>query len=76
MKGTTITVWCLAALMSVPIQAQTDSFEELFGQAKDRVMSYLYKDRYGAVTPQWKDPYTFCYETLINAYSDSFTATA
>lgn len=63
MKGMTLTVCCLAALISAPSPAWTDAFQELYDQAKDRVMSYLYKDRYGAVTPQWKDSHTFCYET-------------
>ena len=43
--------------------SQSDDFEEVYRQATDRVYSYLYKDKYGPVTPLWKDQSTFCYQT-------------
>ena len=53
---------CLAALQ-MPVNAQSDNgFEQLYKDAVDRVYTYLYKDKYGPVTPQWKDSYTFCYQ--------------
>ena len=46
------------------VNAQSDDgFEALYKKAVDKVYAYLYKDKYGPVTPLWKDPYTFCYQT-------------
>ena len=51
-------------LMVTPsLNAQTGTFEDLYKKAVDKVYAYLYKDKYGAVTPNWKDSYTFCYQT-------------
>ena len=63
MNRTAISALSLLLTFLPSARAESDGFEELYKQATDRVYTYLYKDKYGAVTPQWKDSYTFCYQT-------------
>lgn len=63
MKRRIVSAWALFIAFLPSAQAQTDGFEDLYKQATDNVYKYLYKDKYGAVTPQWRDSYTFCYQT-------------
>ncbi|MBO4561036.1 MAG: DPP IV N-terminal domain-containing protein [Bacteroidaceae bacterium] len=56
--------WLCLIITALPAVAQSDDgFEELYNQAKDKANAYLYKDKYGPVTPIWRDSYTFCYQT-------------
>ncbi len=62
--GIILSILLLSTVSGTAIMAQQeDQFEQLYKQATDNVYKYLYKDKYGPVTPQWRGSDTFCYQT-------------
>ena len=62
--GIVLSILLITTTHNAAIQAQqSDPFEQLYKEATDRVYTYLYKDKYGPVTPQWRGTETFCYQT-------------
>ncbi len=62
--GIILSILLLPSTSGTAIMAQQeDQFEQLYKQATDNVYKYLYKDKYGPVTPQWRGSDTFCYQT-------------
>ena len=62
--GIILSILLLSSTSGTAIMAQQeDRFEQLYKQATDNVYKYLYKDKYGPVTPQWRGSDTFCYQT-------------
>ena len=62
--GIILSILLLPTVSGTAIMAQQeDQFEQLYKQATDNVYKYLYKDKYGPVTPQWRGSDTFCYQT-------------
>ena len=62
--GIILSILLLSSTSGTAIMAQQqDPFEQLYKQATDNVYKYLYKDKYGPVTPQWRGSDTFCYQT-------------
>lgn len=62
--GIILSILLLPTTSGTAIMAQQeDRFEQLYKQATDNVYKYLYKDKYGPVTPQWRGSDTFCYQT-------------
>ena len=62
--GIILSILLLSSTSGTAIMAQQeDQFEQLYKQATDNVYKYLYKDKYGTVTPQWRGSDTFCYQT-------------
>ena len=60
---TILSLLTFTLIVTTPLKAVADTFEDHYKDAVERVNRYLHKDRYGAVTPNWKDPYTFSYQT-------------
>ena len=59
-----LSILLLSTVTGTVVKAQQeDPFEQLYKQATDNVYKYLYKDKYGPVTPQWRGSDTFCYQT-------------
>ena len=53
--GIILSILLLSSTSGTVIMAQhEDRFEQLYKQATDNVYKYLYKDKYGPVTPQWR----------------------
>ena len=62
--GIILSILLLPTVSGTAVMAQQeDQFEQLYKQATDNVYKYLYKDKYGPVTPQWRGSDTFCYQT-------------
>ena len=62
--GIILSILLLTASSVTVVKAQQeDPFEQLYKQATDNVYKYLYKDKYGPVTPQWRGTDAFCYQT-------------
>ncbi len=62
--GIILFIFLLSVSSGTVVRAQQeDPFEQLYKQATDNVYKYLYKDKYGPVTPQWRGTDAFCYQT-------------
>ena len=55
-----------ALVIATTASAKSDRFEELYKDAAERAQSFRSDTKYGPVTPSWKDPFTFTYQTAGN----------